>query len=94
MPAPQPDGPEIEVGGDAGGLGSPGPVSLPRVIDDVTHQAPLDVVAGRKAGTPGLFPGLERLGIVVGEEENLGPDPVLERNACRVWNSGPVRSHR
>ncbi len=67
-----------DVRGQPGRLGSPSPVSQPRVLDGVIDRALLDVVLRQETGPPCLFPALERLWILVQQHERLGPQAVRD----------------
>jgi hypothetical protein len=53
-----------EIGVQLRGLGAPGPVLHPGVNDGVVHEPLFDLIAGRKAGTPGCASVLERLRVL------------------------------
>jgi hypothetical protein len=73
-----------EFGIQAGGLGTSRPVFHPGVNDCAVDKSLLNVVAGQKARTPGRPPLLERLRILIPQDERLGPHAVRGGVETRV----------
>src|SRR5262249_53596452 len=70
--------------GQAGRLRALGAVELPGDRHGALDQGLLDVVAGLEVGDPGVEPALVLLGVLAGEDEELGLEAVLEGIEPRV----------
>ena len=71
-------------GVQAGRLGAIGPLELPGEGGRALDQDLLDVIAGPELGRPGVEAALECPGILAGQDQRPGVEPVLERVEFRA----------